>query len=76
MLKKIFFKKLQEITKNTEFFLSDVEGFKRFKASTLNMLKEFKTQKQYYFEDWCDATKANIKDPSSNIRYLRISSKN
>lgn len=60
--------KLFEIIKNTEFFLSDIAGYKKFQSSTNSLLGDFKRVKQEYFRDWCDNTLSNIKDRNSDIR--------
>lgn len=72
-MKLVFYKlisslKLFEIIKNTEFFLSDIAGYKKFQSSTNSLLGDFKRVKQEYFRDWCDNTLSNIKDRNSDIR--------
>jgi dynein heavy chain 2 len=53
--------------KNTEFFLYDVSGYKKFLSSLKGLLAEFKKSKQDYFQDWCETTLSNISDQNSNI---------
>lgn len=60
--------KLYEIIKNTEFFLSDIPGYKKFQSSTNNLLSDLKHAKQEHFEDWRDNTLSNIHDRNSDIR--------
>lgn len=58
---------LHEINKNTEFFLSDVAGHKRFHSTLENCLADFKRSKGDFFQDWCETTFNNISDRASNI---------
>ena len=64
--------KLNDIHKNTEFFLSDVAGYKRFLQIVKSLLGEFKRSKQEYFNDWCETTLANISDDKSNIWFVNF----
>ena len=48
--------------KNTEFFLYDVSGYKKFLSSLKGLLAEFKKSKQDYFQDWCETTLSNISE--------------
>lgn len=65
--------KLNDMNKNTEFFLADVSGYKRLMATINNLLGEFKRSKQEYFQDWCEATLSAISDENSNIWFVPLS---
>ena len=53
--------------KNTEFFLFDVSGYKKFVSIVNSLLGEFNRSKQEYFQDWCETVLSNISDQNSNI---------
>ena len=54
--------------KNTEFFLYDVSGYKKFVSLLNSLLGEFNRSKNEYFQEWCEITISNITDQNSNIR--------
>jgi len=58
---------LHEISKNTEFFLSDVAGYKAFQATIISLINDFRRSKNDFFQEWCETTLETISDNSSNI---------
>jgi hypothetical protein len=60
--------KINEINKNTEFFLNDVSGYKKFLQTINSLLGDFKRSKQDFFQEWCEITLSNISDQNTNIR--------
>ncbi len=58
---------LHEISKNIEFFLYDVAGYKNFQSNILNLINDFKRSKNDHFQEWCETTLEAISDNGTNI---------